>query len=146
MVPERLAERVWWTKSQSSLMNIYSGFQSSLQFIHFRYRLNTVHIAPKYGRRRIFLICDALLGDQTKIELKSLFSCVNRNSIRYRFCAMQSKTYRYSVKNSVWIKTVFVKTVFVKNTASMKTQTFPRQHLFDQHDESQSRQDWLNFN
>ena len=32
IVPERLAEKVWWTKSQSSLVNIYfrlSGYQSS---------------------------------------------------------------------------------------------------------------------
>ena len=39
IVWRRLAERVWWTKSQSPLLNIcprLSGFQSSLPLIYFR--------------------------------------------------------------------------------------------------------------
>ena len=39
IVPRRLAERVWWTKFQSPLLNIcsrLSGFQSSLLLIYFR--------------------------------------------------------------------------------------------------------------
>ena len=39
IVPRRLAERVWWTKFQSLLLNIcsrLSGFQSSLLLIYFR--------------------------------------------------------------------------------------------------------------
>ena len=43
-VAERLADRAWCTKSQSSLLNInfrLSGFQSSLLLVHFRYGLNT---------------------------------------------------------------------------------------------------------
>ena len=44
IVPAWLAERIWCTQFQSSLLNIYfrpSGFQSSLLLIHFRYGLNT---------------------------------------------------------------------------------------------------------
>ena len=40
IAPEWFAKRGWWTKSQTSLLNIYfrlSGFQSSLLFIYFRY-------------------------------------------------------------------------------------------------------------
>ena len=43
-MPEWLAERVWWTKYESSLLKIYclhSGFQSSLLFTHFRHVPNT---------------------------------------------------------------------------------------------------------
>ena len=43
-MPERLAERVWISTSQSSLLNIYfrlSKFQSSFLLIHFRYGPNT---------------------------------------------------------------------------------------------------------
>ena len=43
-VTERLADRDWCTKSQSSLLNInfrLSGFQSSLLLVYFRYGLNT---------------------------------------------------------------------------------------------------------
>ena len=44
IVPERLAGRVWWTKSQSSLWNIYfrlSGFHFSFLPIHFLYSPST---------------------------------------------------------------------------------------------------------
>ena len=44
IVPERLAERTWRSKSQSSPLNIYfhsSGFQSLLPFVHCHYGPNT---------------------------------------------------------------------------------------------------------
>ena len=51
IIPERLVERVWWTKSQSSLLNFsfrFGGFQSSLLVIYFRYGQNTTsHSAMK---------------------------------------------------------------------------------------------------
>ena len=46
IVPERLVGRVWWTKSQASLLNIYfrlSGSQSPLLLIHFHYGPFTLH-------------------------------------------------------------------------------------------------------
>ena len=59
----RLAERVWRTKSQSSLLNIsfrLSGFQSSLLLIHFRYSPNTcVHCTKVW--HRTYPICDGPL-------------------------------------------------------------------------------------
>ena len=58
-----LAERFWWTKSQSSLLNIYfrlSGFQSSLLLIHFRYSLNTCWHCTKVCHRT-YPICDGPL-------------------------------------------------------------------------------------
>ena len=54
IAPERLAVRVWCTKSQSSLLNIYfrlSGFQSSLLRIHFCYGRNTcLHYTQEWYR------------------------------------------------------------------------------------------------
>ena len=44
IVEERLAERVWFSYSQSSLLNIYfrlKGFQSSFLLIYFRYGPST---------------------------------------------------------------------------------------------------------
>ena len=44
IVQERLAERVWFSNSQSSLLNIYlrlKGFQSSFLLIYFRYGPST---------------------------------------------------------------------------------------------------------
>ena len=60
-VPQRLAERVWWTKSQSSLLNIYfrfSGFQPLLLSIHFRYGPSTCSHCAKVWHRTS-PICDA---------------------------------------------------------------------------------------
>ena len=53
----RLAERVWCTKSQSSLLNIFfrlSGFQSSFLLIHFRYYPNSC--SRSKVRHRTYLI------------------------------------------------------------------------------------------
>ena len=61
MVPARLAERVWWTKSQSSLLKIYfrlSWFQSSLLLIHIRDRTNRCSHCTKVWRK-IHSICNA---------------------------------------------------------------------------------------
>ena len=44
IVEERLSERVWFSNSQSSLLNIYfrlKGFQSSFLLIYFRYGPST---------------------------------------------------------------------------------------------------------
>ena len=57
----RLAERVWCTKSQSSLLNIYfrlSWFQSSLLLIHIRDRTNRCSHCTKV-LRKIHSICNA---------------------------------------------------------------------------------------
>ena len=54
LVPAWLAERVWWTRSQSSLLNIYfrlSGFQSSLLLIHFWYSLSNCFYCSKVWHR-----------------------------------------------------------------------------------------------
>ena len=56
-------ERVWWTKSQSTLLNIYfrlSGFQSSLLLIHFRYSPNTSWHFTKVWHRT-YPTCDSPL-------------------------------------------------------------------------------------
>ena len=67
-VPQRLAERVLWTKSQSSLLNIYfrfSGFQSLLLLIHFRCFPNTCSHCTKVWHRTS-PICDAPLSRVAK--------------------------------------------------------------------------------
>ena len=63
-VPAWLAERLWCTQFQSSLLNIYfrpSGFQSSLLLIHFRYGLNTCSYCTKEWHRT-YPICDSPLS------------------------------------------------------------------------------------
>ena len=63
LVPAWLAERVWWTRSQSSLLNIYfrlSGFQSSLLLIHFWYSLSNCFYCSKVWHRT-YSISEALL-------------------------------------------------------------------------------------
>ena len=65
IVPERFAERVWWTKSQSPLLNIYFrlwGYQSSsLLLIHFRYSANTCSHCTKVWQKA-YPICEAPLS------------------------------------------------------------------------------------
>ena len=85
---------LWWTKSQSSLLNIYfrlSGLQPSLLLIHFRYcsdtcshftlhhRTYTIWNAP-FSRSawRIFLLCN-----RNRTEITS-FLCVNGSPIWYQ--------------------------------------------------------------
>ena len=81
-MPERLAERVWWTKSQSLLLNIFfhlSGSQSSLLLIHFRYAPPPPPLISKSG---------------------SPFFRVNRGPILYGFSAAANAN-RYSVNISL---------------------------------------------
>ena len=64
IAPERLAGRVWWTKSQSSLLNIYFhliGSQPSLLIIHIRYGPNTCSHCTKVWHRT-HPICHARLS------------------------------------------------------------------------------------
>ena len=93
-VPQRLAERVWWTKSQSSPLNIYfrfSGFQSLLLLIHFRYGPNTCSHCTKVWHRTS-PICDAQVSRaaQRSFALNSaeitVPICMNRSPIQYGFC------------------------------------------------------------
>ena len=51
IVPKRLAERAWWTNSQSPLLKFFfllSGFQSSLVVIHFHYSPNNCSHSIRY--------------------------------------------------------------------------------------------------
>ena len=57
IVEERLAERVWFSYSQSSLLNIYfrlREFQSSFLLIYFRYGPNTFTLHQKCGRQNLY--------------------------------------------------------------------------------------------
>ena len=89
--PERLAERVWCIKSQSSLLNIYfrlSGFQSSLLLIHFCYGPNTcLHYTQEWYR--ISSICDSPL--QTPVRRS--FTYRNRAKIRSIWVSRKLPTY-----------------------------------------------------
>ena len=86
IVRRRLAERVWWTKFQSSLLNIcsrLSGFQTSLRLIYFRD--GGVHCTKVW--HKTYPICDAALSRSagpaqlrpvTEIALPQPFLCVKR--------------------------------------------------------------------
>ena len=91
IAPERLAERGWCTKSQSSLLNIYfrvSGFQSSLLLIHFCYGPNTcLHYTQEWYR--ISSICDSPL--QTPVRRS--FTYRNRAKIRSIWVSRKLPTY-----------------------------------------------------
>ena len=113
IVPGQLAERVWVTKSQSSLLNIYfrlSGFHSSLLLVHFRYGPNTylftLHqsVAQDESQSASFEIGAAQLRSVTEIAPKSPFLCVNRSPFRYGFRG-DAKAIRYS-KNIAFGQTV----------------------------------------
>ena len=89
IVPDRLAKRVWWTKSQSSLLNIYfslSGFQSSLLHIHFRNGSKPVHTIPNCGSEPIRYVTlhfrdqrgAASLCYRNRAEI-TVLKCVNRS-------------------------------------------------------------------
>ena len=98
IVPKRLAERVWCSKSQSSLLIIYfrsSGFQSSLLLIHFRYGPNTCSYYTEV-LHRTYPIWDASLsrlahGSFTLLQ-KSPCLGVNTSPMRYdfHFCRRRS--------------------------------------------------------
>ena len=64
IVPERLTERVWSIKFQSSPLNIYfrpSGFQASFLFIYFRDGPNKCSHCTKVCHKT-YTICDASLS------------------------------------------------------------------------------------
>ena len=85
IVEERLAERVWFSNSQSSLLNIYfrlKGFQSSFLLIYFRYGPSTFtlhqNVADKTCTMHHF---QDRRGAVTEMAPKSPFVCVNRSPI-----------------------------------------------------------------
>ena len=100
IVPKRLAERVWCSKSQSSLLIIYfrsSGFQSSLLLIHFRYGPNTCSYYTEVWHRT-YPIWDAWLsrsarGNFTPLQ-KSPFLGVNTSPMRYNFHFCRRKSHQ----------------------------------------------------
>ena len=85
MVLAQLAERVWWTKFQSSLLNIYfrlSEFQASLLLIYFRNVKKTIRYVTLHLE-----IGAAHLRFITESAAPQSFLCVNRCFIRYDFSA-----------------------------------------------------------
>ena len=83
-----LAERVWWTKPQSLLLNIYfhiSGFQSSLLLIHFRYGPNTCSNFTT-GCHRTYSRCDAPFSRSAR---RSSIRCRKRAKIIFRMCGQK---------------------------------------------------------
>ena len=92
IAPERLAVRVWCTKSQSSLLNIYfrlSGFQSSLLLIHFCYGPNTcVHYTQEWYR--ISSICDS---SPLQTPVRRSFTYRNRAKIGSIWVSRKLPTY-----------------------------------------------------
>ena len=108
----RLAERVWCTKFQSSLLNIYfrfSKFQPSLLLIYFREGSNRFSHSTKVWHKTS-PTCDAPLSRSARgfalsdIAPKSSSLSVNRSPIRYDFCGGVKAT-RYSVKIALISKT-----------------------------------------
>ena len=100
----QLAERVWCTKFQSSLLNIYfrfSKFQPSLLLIYFREGSNRYSHSTKVWHKTS-PTCDAPLSRSARgfalsdIAPKSSSLSVNRSPIRYDFCGGVKAT-RYSV-------------------------------------------------
>ena len=102
VVCQEVAKRGWWTKFQTSLLNIYfnlSGFQSSLLFNYFRYGSHlygTVHICSHCTDqsettnlsdkwRSVFEIGAAQLRSVTEITPKSPFLCMERSPTRCCF-------------------------------------------------------------
>ena len=82
----QLAERVWYTKSQSSLLNIYfrfSGIQSLLLLIYFGEGPNSClswcRYAPKYGTDPMRY----MRLHFTEIAPPKPLLCVNSRTIRY---------------------------------------------------------------
>ena len=109
--PARLAERVWCTKLQSSLLNIYfllSGLQSSLLPVYFRDGPNrsvfTLHHSKTQTLSHMwwstFEIGAAQLRSVKEITPSQPFLCVNRSPTHYDFCG-GAKAIRYSVNISL---------------------------------------------
>ena len=106
-MPKRLAERVWCSKSQSSLLIIYfrlSGFQSSLLLIHFRFCPNTCSYYTEVWHRT-YPIWHASLsrsahGIFTPLQ-KSPFLGVNTSPMRYDFHFCRRKSHLVLCKHSL---------------------------------------------
>ena len=109
------AERGWWTKSQTSLLNIYfrlSGFQSSLLFIHFRYgpNITSLHCTDQSEATKnlsdmwlsTLEISAAQLCSVTEIAPNSPFLCVYRSPNRYGFRAGAKATWYSATSSSQW--------------------------------------------
>ena len=93
IVPERLAERIWWAKFQSSLLNInfrLSGFQSSLlSFTSATVRkLLTLHFRIRRGA--------GSLRYRTRAK-NTVLMCEQNPCIRYDYRAGANLDIRYSV-------------------------------------------------
>ena len=87
IVPAKLAERVWCTKFQSSLLDIYfrlSGFQPSILLIYFCDGPNRCSHCTKMAKN-LFEIGAAPLRPVTEVSPPQQFLCVNRSPIRYDF-------------------------------------------------------------
>ena len=105
IVPAKLAESVWCTKFQSSLLNIYfrlSGFQSSILLIYFRDGPNRCSHCNKIWQKTYpiwhstFEIGAAPLRSVTEVSPPQPFLCVKRSPIRYDFPG-GANSVRYSV-------------------------------------------------
>ena len=100
IVPERLVGRVWWTKSQASLLNIYfrlSGSQSPLLLIHFHYGPFTLHQS---------VVPDLLMWHSTfeigTAQLHPVCMCERINPTRFSFRAGARAILYHSV-NITWV-------------------------------------------
>ena len=105
IVPRRLAERVWWTKFESSLLNIcsrLSGFQSSLLLTYFRDGPNRCSLHQSVAQnlsdmwRSTFEIGRPGAASPRDIAPSQPFLCVNRGPMGYDFRG-GAKSNRYSV-------------------------------------------------
>ena len=105
IVRRRLAERVWWTKFQSPLLNIcsrLSGFQSSLLLIYFRDGPNRCSLHQSMAQnlsdmwRSTFEIGRPFAASPRHIAPSQPFLCANRSAIWYHF-GCDAKSIWYSV-------------------------------------------------
>ena len=89
--PARLAERVWYTKLQSSLLNIYfrlSRFQSSLLLIYFRDGPNRCSYYTKVWHRT-YPICDVPLSRSARRS----FAPSQKSRLHNRYFVWKQKPY-----------------------------------------------------
>ena len=73
--------QVWWTKSQSSLLNIYFRFRSSFILVHFRFGPNTCSHYTKVWYRA-YPICDSQLAKSAWRSIAPLQK-TRRNRLSY---------------------------------------------------------------
>ena len=103
--------QVWWTKSQSSLLNIYFGFRSSFILAHFRYGPNTCsHYTKEW--HRAYPICDSQLARSAwrsiaplqKNAPKSAFLRVNRSPTYLVWISRRRKSFFFYSANIALIR------------------------------------------